>query len=53
MKPIGSVDHHKVGDGTVGPMTQQIHDLFFKVVTGNEPKYMDWLTPIPAMKPAT
>lgn len=53
VKPIGTIDHHKVGDGTVGPMTQKIHDLFFDVVGGRNPKYMDWLTAIPAMKPAS
>ena len=52
VKAIGSIDHHKVGAGQVGPMTQQLHDLFFRVVTGNEEKYMHWLSPVPAMETA-
>lgn len=44
--PIGSVDHIPLGNGGVGPITRQISDLYFKIVRGNEPKYLDWLTPV-------
>ena len=47
---IGSVDHRAVGDGETGPITQQITDLYARVVTGEEAKYMDWLTPIPVLE---
>lgn len=52
VKPIGTIDHHKIGTSQIGPMTQQLHDLFFRVVTGREEKYMKWLSPIPALKTA-
>ena len=53
VKAIGSVDHHQIGTGEMGPMTSKLHDLFFNVVTGREEKYMDWLSVVPAMKTAT
>lgn len=47
---IGSIDHRLVGDGALGPITQQIRDLYFRVVLGEEPKYMHWLTPVPVLE---
>ena len=45
--PITSIDHRNVGDGNVGTITEQIRELFFRVVFGKEAKYKQWLTPIP------
>jgi branched-chain amino acid aminotransferase len=47
---IGSIDHRQVGNGSTGPITQQVRDLYFRVVMGEEPKYMDWLTSIPVLE---
>ncbi len=44
--PIGSVDHIRLGNGGVGPITRKISDLYFKLVHGDEPKYRTWLTPV-------
>lgn len=44
--PIGSVDHIDLGSGGVGPISQRIRELYFRVVRGDEPKYRQWLTPI-------
>jgi branched-chain amino acid aminotransferase len=52
---VGSVDGRRVGDGTAGPITSALQKLYFDVVKGNHPKYMDWLTPVGAgrsMRPA-
>ncbi len=46
---ITSVDHRPVGTGRMGPITQRIRDLYFRIVRGQEPKFMDWLTPIPKL----
>ncbi len=43
---IASVDHRPIGTGTIGPITSQLRDLFFRVVRGEEPKFMHWLTPV-------
>jgi len=44
--PIGSVDHIRLGNGGVGPITRKIMDLYYKLVHGDEPKYRHWLTPV-------
>jgi branched-chain amino acid aminotransferase len=44
--PIGSVDHIRLGNGGVGPITRKIMDLYQKLVHGEEPKYRHWLTPV-------
>lgn len=41
---VGSVDRRIVGDGKVGPVTQQLQTLFARVVTGREPRYESWLS---------
>jgi branched-chain amino acid aminotransferase len=42
--PIREVDNRMVGDGSPGPITKRIQDMFFSVVTGHNPQYDDWLT---------
>ena len=43
---IASVDHRPIGSGKMGPVTNRLRDLYFRVVRGQEPKYMHWLTPV-------
>jgi len=40
------IDHHKIGDGTMGPITGQVQQAYFDVVRGKNKKYADWLTPV-------
>ena len=42
--PVTSVDRRTVGNGDIGPITQQMQNLYFEVVKGRAPKYKDWLT---------
>jgi len=49
---IGSIDHRLVGNGGIGPITQRVRDIYFRVVLGEEPKYMGWLTPVPVLETA-
>ncbi|MCB0188759.1 MAG: branched-chain amino acid transaminase [Caldilineaceae bacterium] len=44
--PISTIDHRSVGNGEVGAITNQIRELYFRVVFGKEPNYMHWLTPV-------
>lgn len=44
--PITSVDRRRVGTGEIGPITKALQKLYFEVAKGNNPKYMDWLTPV-------
>ncbi len=43
---VTRIEHRPIGSGEMGPITQQIRDLFFDVVYGRAPKYRDWLTPV-------
>ncbi|MEM7116469.1 MAG: branched-chain amino acid transaminase [Chloroflexota bacterium] len=48
--PIGSVDHRAVGNGRLGPITEQIRDLYFAVVYGRVAKYQEWVTAVPQLE---
>jgi branched-chain amino acid aminotransferase len=41
--PIRELDDRRVGDGTPGPITRRLQDLFFAVVRGREDRYRSWL----------
>lgn len=49
---VTSVDQRKIGDGNVGPVATALQRTYFEVVKGQNPKYMDWLTPVNAATPA-
>ena len=49
--PISEIDHRPVGNGGVGKITNEIRELYFRIVFGKEAKYMDWLTPVPQSVP--
>ncbi len=42
---VRAVDHRTVGDGTQGPVSKQLAELYDKVVRGALPTYHSWLTP--------
>ena len=42
--PVRSVDHVPVGSGSRGPITQQIQEVYFGVVKGQNERYQHWLT---------
>ncbi len=41
---VASVDRRTVGDGTMGPITRRLSDLYTAIVTGREARYESWLT---------
>ncbi len=43
---ITRIDHRPVGMGRIGPITQQLRKLYFAVVSGRVPKYIDWCAPV-------
>jgi branched-chain amino acid aminotransferase len=43
---IVDVDHHAIGSGKMGPITQALRKLYFDVVHGRVAKYMDWCAPV-------
>ena len=44
--PITEVDRVPVGNGRPGPIATRIQKLYFDMITGRIPQYMDWLTPV-------
>ena len=43
---LRSVDRILIGDGTMGPVTSQLHDEFFGLVNGIKADRYHWLTPV-------
>jgi len=43
---VTRVEHRPIGDGKMGPITQQLRDLYFDVVSGRKAAYKHWLMPV-------
>jgi branched-chain amino acid aminotransferase len=41
--PIRELDDRRIADGTPGPITRRLQELFFAVVKGREERYRRWL----------
>jgi branched-chain amino acid aminotransferase len=46
--PVGSVDGKQIADGKIGPVSQRLRDRFQRVVSGDDPEFAHWLTPVAA-----
>jgi branched-chain amino acid aminotransferase len=46
VSPIIEVDERPVGNGKAGKITKELQKIYFKVIQGKNPKYMDWCTPV-------
>lgn len=44
--PILSIDKYPINNGKKGPITDNIHKEYLRVVTGDSQEYSKWLTPI-------
>lgn len=44
--PIREVDRRTIGHGARGTITEKLQKAFFDVVSGKNPKYHHWLTPV-------
>ncbi len=42
ISPIGSVDKRTVGNGEMGPVTERIQELYFKIVINEVEEYSHW-----------
>jgi branched-chain amino acid aminotransferase len=47
--PIKEISHFMIGEHAPGPITREILGVFQKVIRGDEPKYRDWLSMVPAI----
>jgi branched-chain amino acid aminotransferase len=46
ISPVVEVDRRPIGDGAVGPVSDQLRRLFNEVVRGKVAKYREWCTPV-------
>jgi branched-chain amino acid aminotransferase len=47
--PIKEVGHYTIGSRTPGPITRDVMAVFQRTLRGEEPKYADWLVPVPRL----
>ena len=45
LAPVTQVDKVTIGNGDMGRISTELQRLYFDVVKGRNPKYLDWLTP--------
>jgi branched-chain amino acid aminotransferase len=45
VSPVLEIDHRIVGDGKAGKITKELQRLYFDVIKGRNPKYLQWCTP--------
>ena len=43
---IASIDGRPIGDGSAGPITERLREVFFDTVRGRSDRYADWVTPV-------
>src|SRR6202048_3554624 len=46
ISPVIEIDRRKVGNGSVGEFTQELQQIYFGAVRGENPKYKDWSLPV-------
>ncbi|MBA7479276.1 Branched-chain-amino-acid aminotransferase [subsurface metagenome] len=44
--PVAEIDHRKIGNGEIGEITWKLQQLYTDVIQGNNPKYLEWCTPV-------
>jgi len=44
---VTEVDHRQIGDGEIGGITKKLQNLYFDVIRGRNPKYLQWCLPVP------
>jgi len=44
--PVAEIDHRQIGSGEISEITKRLQQLYFEVIRGNNPKYLDWCTPV-------
>lgn len=46
LTPVGEIDHRPVNNGEIGDITQKLQKFYMEVIRGDNPKYLDWCTPV-------
>jgi branched-chain amino acid aminotransferase len=53
VSPIVSIDRRKIGDGSPGPVTRKMQQVYSDVVCGKDERYRHWLTHVHHAAPRT
>jgi branched-chain amino acid aminotransferase len=46
VQPVCEIDHRKVADGEIGPISAKLQKAYDGVIRGENPKYAKWCTPV-------
>jgi branched-chain amino acid aminotransferase len=46
VSPIAQIDRRPVGNGGIGPITKKLQTLYYEIIEGRNPKYIDWCSPV-------
>jgi branched-chain amino acid aminotransferase len=46
LTPVAEIDDRQIADGEIGEITKKLQKLYFEVIRGDNPKYIDWCTPV-------
>jgi branched-chain amino acid aminotransferase len=46
VSPVVEIDRRTIADGRVGEFTQELQQIYFQAVRGDNPKYRDWSLPV-------
>jgi len=44
--PVAEIEKCKIGNGGVGEISGRLQKLYFEVIKGDNPKYLNWCTPV-------
>ena len=44
--PVSEIDRRKIGNGEIGEVTGKLQKIYSEIIRGNNPKYLDWCTPV-------
>ena len=44
--PVAEIDRRNVGNGEIGEITSSLQKIYSEVIRGNNPKYLNWCTPV-------
>jgi branched-chain amino acid aminotransferase len=44
--PVAEIDRRLVNDGEIGSVTRKLQRLYFEVIQGDNPRYMNWCTSV-------
>jgi branched-chain amino acid aminotransferase len=44
--PIAEIENKQIGNGHVGEIVGRLQKIYFNVIKGDNPKYIDWCTPV-------